>query len=431
MKWVRVILGLDKPSGRLGGFFHELSIILAFCAFTAALTWPYCNYLRDVVVDPGDPYLASWVLWWDYHQTFTSPLILFHSNLFYPLRYTLAFSEHSYGISLLFFPLFALGFRPLTVHAVAMFLGFALSGYAAFRLARTLTGSQSAAWVTGIVFAFVPFRFHLLSHLIYLFSPWIPLQFEALAIFVRERSIKRAAWLGFAFFMSGLTGISWFNLGLLPFVLIGLILITRYTLWRDRQFWLRAGVALGLASIALLPFMLPYYYVSKLYGFTRTIEEVKANSGWPMNWLTAESRNKLWNGLGANQPSNRFPLFPGLMPILLTLVAFLPAAPLWPSTSGGSYQPVSRKRWISFLDLAVLVIAVIAMLSVGFAGSAHGVFGSLPSEYPLSLLTVAIIARFCLAYPSFLKRGDSANLVATLRLSRFNDAFWMGIVLTM
>ena len=184
MRLIRTILGFDKPAGKLGAFLHDLSIVLAFCTFTAALSWPYVNYLRDAVADPGDPYLVSWILWWDYHQTCTDPLNLFHANVFYPLRYTLAFSENCYGMALLFFPLFALGFHPLTIHAVAMFLGFALCGYGAFRLARTLTGSEGVAWVSGIVFAFVPFRFHLLSHLPYLFSPWIPLQFEALVLII-------------------------------------------------------------------------------------------------------------------------------------------------------------------------------------------------------------------------------------------------------
>src|SRR5438874_8265663 len=102
MKLIRTTLGVDKPTGKLDAVLHELFIVIAFCAFTAAVSWPYVKYLRDVVADPGDPYLVSWILWWDYHQTFTDPLNLFQANLFYPFRYTLAFSEHSYGIALLF-----------------------------------------------------------------------------------------------------------------------------------------------------------------------------------------------------------------------------------------------------------------------------------------------------------------------------------------
>lgn len=432
MKLIRIILGFDKPRGKLGAFLHDLSIVLSFVAFTAALSWPYVNYLRDAVADPGDPYLVSWILWWDYHQTFTDPLNLFHANLFYPLRYTLAFSENSYGIALLFFPLFALGFRPLTVHAVAMFLGFALCGYGAFRLARTLTGSEAVAWVTGIVFAFVPFRFHLLSHLLYLFSPWIPLQFEALVLFLRERSKKRAAWLGFTFFMSGLTCLTWFNLGLVPLTLVGAILLTRYTAWRDRQLWLRGTAALGLAAVALLPFMLPYYFVSKLYGLTRNIEEVKTNSAWPSHWLAAEGRNKLWHGMGDNLPDGgRFKLFPGLLPILLSLAGVTLAGP-GHKRFAASDTSALRRSWIARLDMFIFFALSLSILTIGFdnTNAFGGFFNWMRSERALAALVVAVITRLCLGYPSFLSRGENANLVETLRSERRSDAFWLGLVLT-
>ncbi|MBA2501889.1 MAG: hypothetical protein H0V27_03325 [Pyrinomonadaceae bacterium] len=35
------------------------------------------------------------------------PLHLFHANIFFPYRYTLAFSENDYGIAMLFFSLSA------------------------------------------------------------------------------------------------------------------------------------------------------------------------------------------------------------------------------------------------------------------------------------------------------------------------------------
>ena len=120
---------------------RELLIFLGFCALTAVMTWPWVLHLRDAVADRGDPYMISWTLWWDYHQTFTDPLHLFDANVFYPYRYTLAFSENDYGLALLFFPLFALGVRALTVNAIATFLGFAFCGYGTFRLTRTLTRS--------------------------------------------------------------------------------------------------------------------------------------------------------------------------------------------------------------------------------------------------------------------------------------------------
>ncbi|HEV2765626.1 MAG TPA: hypothetical protein VGV38_21765, partial [Pyrinomonadaceae bacterium] len=188
---------------------RELLTLLGFFLLTALMTWPWVTRLRDAVADMGDPYMIAWTLWWDYHQTFNGPLNLFHANVFYPHRYTLAFSEHDYGIALLFFPLFAAGFRPLTVHSFATFCGFAFCGYASFRLTRTLTGSYGAGLIGGIVFAFVPYRFSLLSHLHYLFAGWLPLLLEALVLFARRRSWRRAVWLGVAFVMNALTCVTW------------------------------------------------------------------------------------------------------------------------------------------------------------------------------------------------------------------------------
>ena len=431
MKFIRSILGLEKPAGRLGATFHELFIFLSFCAFTAVLSWPYVNYLRDAVADPGDPYLVAWILWWDYHQTFADPIHLFHANLFYPLRYTLAFSENCYGMAMLFFPLFALGFRPLTIHAVALFLGFVLCGYGAFRLARTLTGSEAVAWITGIVFAFVPYRFHLLSHLPYFFSPWIPLVFEAFVLFVRNRSRKSATWLGCAFFMNGLTSVSWFSLTLVPLTLCAAMLMVRYDVWRDRQFWRRTAVAIGLASAALLPFMLPYYIVSKLYGFKRSIEEVKANSAWPIHWLSVENRNKLWNRMGEEiTDGGRFKLFPGLLPIVFALTAMVAVSPTKHNAAIIDLS-ASRRRWLSWLDTLILVALMLSILAIGFYGTdAFGrFFQDLTSERTLTALSVLIIARFCIAYPSWL-RAMHPSLIQTLRSDRRGDAFWLGVVLT-
>jgi hypothetical protein len=405
---------------------REALIFLAFCAFTAVLTWPYVLHLRDAVADVGDPYLVSWILWWDYHQTFTDPLNLFHSNLFYPLRYTLAFSENSYGIALPFFPLYALGFRPLTVHAIAVFLGFASSGYGAFRLGRTLSGSSGAGWIAGIAFAFVPFRFGMLSHVHYLFSMWIPLVFEALVLFARERNRKRALYLGIAFFMSGLTCITWFTFSLVPLAVCAAVLLTRYGIWRDLMFWRRGIVAVGTASLFLLPFLLPYHFVAQLYDFRRSIDEVKDGSARPISWLAVEGRNRMWRGMG-DALQVRFRLFPGLLPILLSLAAWLLA--VRPVTNPSRLSS-ARSRWLPWLDgLAICALIVsIPAVAIGGKGILHTLQHWISSERALMLLTLILAVRFCLAYPGAL-RFQNANFVGTLRSERRSDAFWIGLAL--
>src|SRR5437868_3777893 len=192
---MRRSVSTNDPGMTIRRVLNNFATFLGFSFLTIIMTWPWVTSLRDYSGDAGDSYLNSWILWWDYHQTFRNPLHLFDANILYPYRYTLALSEHNYGIAMIFFPLFALGVRPLTVHGLAVLLGFAFAGFAAFRLARTLSGSAGAAWVAGVAFAFVPFRFHHIPHVTYLFAGWLPLMLEALILYARHPSGKTAAWL--------------------------------------------------------------------------------------------------------------------------------------------------------------------------------------------------------------------------------------------
>ena len=293
---------------------------------TITMTWPWATHLRDAASDSGDSYFSAWVLWWDFHATFHSPLHLFDANIFFPYKDTLAFSEHLYGVALPLFPAFALGAQPLTVHTLATLLGFTLSGFGAFRLTRTLTGSTGAAWIAGIGFAFVPYRFHHLPHIGYLSAGWIPLVLEALVLFARNRSRGRAAWFGFAFLMNALSSIHWFVLTSIPLLLAVIVLVRTEHLLRDRDFWRRGAIALGAAGIVLLPFLIPYVRVTKTNHFVRTAEECASYSARLRDWVTVDARNNFWRGLNAEFRSDELCLFPGILLLILPAVALAGAA---------------------------------------------------------------------------------------------------------
>ena len=411
----------------------EILLFLAFLGLTAVMTWPWVLHVRDHCSDAGDPYLVSWTLWWDFHQTFHDPLHLFDGNVSFPMKYSLAFSEHNYGIALPFFPLFALGVRPLTVHGLAMLLGFALAGYGTFRLTRTLTGSTGAAWVAGIAYAFVPYRFGQMPHLPYLFSGWIPILLEALVLFVRERSRKRAAWLGVSFFMNGLSVIHWFVLTLIPLAATGLILAFRHGAERDRAGLRRGALALGIAGIALLPFLLPYQRAAKLYGFTRTPDDAMAYSAHLKDWLSADLWNRTWRGLGAPPASERG-LFPGLLLLLFPLAAVL----LSRETPGNAALPGSAPSpdpgalrllvWLDGTSVVAGTLALLASSTTGIHVSLGGkeVFRATDPSRALALLAVALFARCWIAYPKALPLVRGRNLPESLRLLRRPEAILVG-----
>lgn len=414
-------------------FLRELFILLAFCFLTSLMTWPYVTRLRDSVADAGDPYLHAWVMWWDYHQTFHDPLHLFNGNIFYPLRYTLAFTESEYGIALLFFPLYAIGLHPLTVVSVATFLGFAFSGYGAFRLTRTLSRSNVAAWTAGIIFAFIPYRFHVLSQVTYVFAGWVPLLLEALVLFARERSWKRTAWLAVAFTMNALTSLTWLSLSLTPLLFSGLFLLAYHGLWRDRKFWIRGAVAAAASAVVLLPFVLPYLYVSKAYGFTWSREVVDKGSPSAWRWLAVEQRNRLWRGFGNNLPGAA-KMFPGLLPLLLSLAAIVMAPVRTEAASDSKAACAQGTKWVPFIDAIAVIGGVLALMSMGWTNSEihpflANLFTVINTDRAFLLLVLALGLRLLISYPRPLKRITGAeNLVENIQRSPRGEAFWLGSI---
>jgi hypothetical protein len=410
---------------------RESLIFLAFVVLTIAMTWPWARMIRDAVPDPGDAYLNSWILWWDYYQTFHDPLNLFQAPILYPYHYTLAFSENNYGMSLLLFPLFALGVRPVTAQGIAELLGFVLCGYGAFRLARTLTGSNGPAWVAGIAFGFALYRFHQLGHLGYMFSGWIPLLLEALILFTRQRSWRRAIWLGVAFAMNALTCIHWFVLTLIPLALSGAFLVTRYRLWRDRDLWLRGGTCLGAAGLLLFPFLLPYVRVTQLYGIVRTAREATFFSARVSNWLTADPSNKIWRGFGPVPESGERALFPGLLPLLLMFAAFYFKRPAKGSAPDSNLPRL--RVLISALDLFAIACLILAALVFGYKPSGIRLFGfealRITNEMkPLGICVLAILVRLCVAFPKASWFAGDRNLLDTLRAARHSEMFALGMI---
>ena len=414
---------------------REFLIFLAFTLLTAIMTWPWVLHLSDAVPDFGDPYAIAYLMWWDYHQTFHDPLNLFHATFFYPYRYALAFGEFDYGVSLIFFPLFALGVRPLTIYSLAAFLSFPFIGYGTFRLARTLSGSNAVAWVAGIIIAFLPFRFHHLSHLHLIFAGWIPLVFEALVLFARKRSWARAGWLGFAFLMHGLTCTTWLILTAMPLGLSAILLLTRNQAWRDRNFWLRAGATLGLATLLLLPFLLPLRRVASIHGFVRSTDEVTHYSASPIHWLAADARNKVWRGLGGLRVGTEMYLFPGLLAPLLALAAFLLGKKKSRNEDDGPEGSPARRFILPGLDAVALIAATVAILSIGYNVFKVRLFGrtlltASEPDHALFLLMIVLVVRCWIAYPRVLRVAFSSeqNLRETIRSASRSELFSHALV---
>jgi len=375
---------------------REALFFAIFVALAIAMTWPLAIRLDTAVSDLGDPLLNTWILDWTSHALLHQPLHLFSPKIFHPSIYPLAYSEHLTGIALLVMPFHIAGLAPLTVYNLAMILGFALSGYGAFVLARMFTPSLAAAFAAGIFYAFVPFRFDHLAHLQIVSSGWIPLVFAAFVAYWRNSTKRNAVLLVIAFVMNGLTNV-YFLLFVAATLGVTLIFIAAAAPRRDRTFWIRLFVALALAGLALLPFLIPYKIVSDAYHFTRSEDEVRDGSATWRAWLAASFRSFLWQDLApkAWRQHERL-LFPGVMGPLLLLVAMFRSAAAKPPLS----SPRSQSGGLA-TALLNLIIAFAAIFSVAaiwkdrltWRVDGHLIFAMRGSDVPMMILVVALMFR--------------------------------------
>lgn len=280
-----------------------------FIALAVAMTWPLARILERGVAYPSDPYHLTWVLDWDWYATLHQPLRLFQANIFYPAKDAFAYSEHLYGMALFLFPLRMIGLSALTTHNLAVILGFAFSGFAAYLLGRTITGSAIAGIAAGIFYAYLPWRFTQLPHTHNLWAGWLPMLVVALLQCARKPDWKRAALFGAVFLFNGLSNLHYFVFGSTA-VLLSVPLFVP-----DRKQWLRMAAAALVACALIAPFLIPYFRLARETGMRRSWDEVKSWSATPRDWLNPGATNRMYRGVFDPKTDPELWLFPGAIGI--------------------------------------------------------------------------------------------------------------------
>lgn len=320
--------------------------IVAFVALTLAVTWPQAVRLRDGVSDIGDPLLNAWALAWVAHELPTAPTHVFDANIFHPERGTLAYSETLLAPALIGAPFFWLGAGPIAVYNLLLLVGLAASGVGVAALVHDLTGRRGAALVAGAIFAFLPFRFDHYAHFQLLQTQWMPLALWFLHRLVDRGRVRDGIGLGVMVGLQVMTSV--YNaifLGVLLAV-VGPVLLA----WRGLTAPRLRAVAASLAVAAVLstPVVIAHLKARAVVG-ERGREEAAQMSAVLTDYLAAVPWNRLHGRRAEHYGGAERRLFPGVMVVLLALVA------LWP--------PFTATR-VAY----VLALGVTIELSRGFNG---------------------------------------------------------------
>ncbi len=366
------------------------------------------------MTDNWDAKLNTWVLGWDYWQTFHDPVNLFHANIFYPARYSLAFSENLYGIALLGFPLFAAGASPITVYNVLLLLGMWLSAVSAWALARYVTDDAVASVVAGIVYAFVPWRIAQISHFQFQWSAFLALLLLFLLRYLDADDRRDVFLFGLFFAWNGLSNVHYaLFAGLLVLSVVVHECVTRGLRAAGAR-GMRCVLAVAAASVVLLPFYLPYRRAAALYGIERSAEEVGFYSAGLLDFSRVGSQNKLYGPLSKKWHESGEALFPGFTALLLAGAAF---AGKGAGSTVAWNLPAKRRALARILDAILfggVVLWALALVVPRF------VLGPLKLRDPgriLVFLTLLLFVRLAVSFP---RRARFANL------GQFLEAFGRG-----
>ena len=284
---------------------------------SALHTWPLVTAPAHLSRNNNaDTILNEWTIAWVAHQIVRDPVHLFDANIFYPDKRTLAMSENLIAPALMGAPLLWLGASPVLTYNLLLLLGFALTGWTAFIVVTRWTGDRMAGLVSGSLLAFNAHSLTRLPHLQAIHAEFVPLALLALDDLLRTRRVRDALLLALWFVLNGLTSIY-----LMVFLIVCLIaaLAVRTEIWGSRAVLKavagRLALAAAIAIVALLPVLLPYYWIHKEQGLVRPLDEVAYYSaGWRDYLLTGA---RLHWSLWAHRVGDATALFPGVTALAL------------------------------------------------------------------------------------------------------------------
>jgi len=345
------------------------AVIGIFTVLALIMTYPLVTRMSDGLSDPGDPLLNTWALQWVAHQLITSPAHLFDGNIFAPERNTLAYSETLIAPGILVAPLSWLGAGAVLLHNVVFLAGLIASGAGVAFLTWDLTGRMPAAVLSGVVFAFLPFRFDHFPQLQLQQAQWIPLAVWAFHRVLWTGRIRDGVWLGAAL-AAQLMSCMYYGIFLaLYLVWFGsCVLVWRIRLWRR---WLPALATGALtATVLFAPAANAYLDARKIVG-ERGRQENIGFSATLDNYLAAPDTNWIYGRTAKRFGAHERHLFPGVVVVVLAALA------LWP--------PLSAVRAAYAIGLVFAVD-----LTLGFNGIGYPLIYDLMS--PIRALRIPALA---------------------------------------
>jgi hypothetical protein len=312
-------------SGRTGNrrrnAWFPVGIVALYAIAAAIMLWPQVTRLTSLP-DHHDTRFSVWRLAWIAHQLPRRPSALFDANIFYPERGTLAYSDATLLPGLIATPFISAGVPAVIVYNLLVYVSFVAAGAAMFWLVWDLTGSVFGAWLSGLVFAFAPFRFDHFIHLELLWGFWIPIAGLFFVRMVRRRRLWDAALLGLTVDCQMLSSIYYGIFLVTVLSVAGTILL----LIQPKE-WLRTLKCGAVAALCVAALSGPYGAVYRMNAVRlppRSQADIAQYSASPRNYLASPSTNWLYGRTAGRFGGNEKQLSLGITAVLVALASLAP-----------------------------------------------------------------------------------------------------------
>ncbi len=296
------------------------SALLFFTLLAVVHTWPLATDVAHLTRhDNRDAILNEWIVGWVAHQLPRAPLHLFDANVFFPERYTLAYSEPMVVQGVMALPLLALGASLVLACNLLLLSGFVLSAWAMAIVVQHWTRDWTAGLAAGAIFAFNAHSLSRIPHLQAQHLEFLPFALLALDRVFEAPTTRNALKLAGWFILQSLTSV--YLLVIAAFALIAAGLSRVSDLKRHPLFTLQALTIAAVGSVAVLtPFLLPYWFVSRDLGLVRSLDDAGHYAAHWRAYLTTPARVHGWWSAGLADANV---LFPGALGLALSLVAIM------------------------------------------------------------------------------------------------------------
>jgi hypothetical protein len=375
-----------------------LLVVFGYAVVTTIVLYPLPFHLSTLVYNPnnGDGQFSVWNIGWVARTLIADPAHLFDANIFYPHRWTLAYSEMNLAAGALAVPVYWGTRSAYAAHNFAVLSSFVLGATSMYYLCRELTGDRRAAVVGGLLFGFCPHLFAHLPHIQLLMTSGIPLSLLALHRVIERPTSNRGAMLGLALAWQAYA-CAYYSVFVLLMVGFAVLLIpTLRRSWRNAAYWEAVGVGAVVSVTATVPLLMAALYLQQS-GFNRTLE---ASRQYVADWRAyLASGNLLHSWMLTLLGSWKEVLFPGFLAVGLGITGIVLC---W--RAGGKRRELAilygtltvGALWASFGPdggLYTLLYQVVPTFSMLRAPSRFGLVVAFGLAVLASLATAALLSR--------------------------------------